>query len=333
MRKEWSPLPEARIVGRWLHFDSDSLGPGLPHSPVPLHFGHGLIRKRSRGQSAVGGVENRPVNTFQVRLHKGVVQIGARSIDSHGQNPVIVYPHLQFEDNIQNSRYGSFALQSAVVISDLDMIQATAVVSRSHYLPASMRGIVVACRFKHPDKQDKVRRSEAQNRLGRDAWSDAWTTRLGGVIGVAVLDNLYHGVPSARESFVREAAKKLGKKTPKGDMTTWPRSWFVQDLGIAWGSRFAVDAPYRGIGIGEVLARRLKDVARNLRLPQANYIEVITTQIREKDKAIAWETGFLTKAGYRFAAEMKSRPIRVLDPDSGQRIAHSAAKGYYYCLI
>src|SRR5580658_4274517 len=108
-----------------------------------------------------------------------------------------------------------------VVQSDLDRLRARQLIEQEHYLMPTARGMFLACSFEEKEKGRRPR-----------------------IVGVGVLDALYHGNPKqGRALFATEA---LGT----GRWRDWPRDKIVNRLRISWASRFAVDSKYQGRGIG-----------------------------------------------------------------------------------
>ncbi|MGA8142570.1 MAG: hypothetical protein WB987_01640 [Candidatus Acidiferrales bacterium] len=190
-----------------------------------------------------------------------------------------------------------------VAQSDLDRLRARQLIEREHYLMPNSRGLFLVCGF-----EDGARDSKPK------------------IIGVAVLDALFHGNPKqGRALFATEA---LGSQ----NWLNWPRNKIVNRLRIAWASRFAVESRYHNCGIGTRLALHLKVVARRFRSPGADFIEVITTEPQPTKRAILKQVGnFLLRAGYtRLEQPMKSSPLRRLNLKTGYLDGVPARKYYYY---
>jgi GNAT superfamily N-acetyltransferase len=110
----------------------------------------------------------------------------------------------------------------------------------------------------------------------------------------------------------------------------WPRDRIVNQLRLAWASRFAVHSSYHGCGVGTRLAFHLKTVARRFRAPSANFLEVITT-VPKSSKDEDEKGDFLVRAGYlRMKEPLKSAPLRRLNHETGYMDSVSARKYYYY---
>ncbi len=187
--------------------------------------------------------------------------------------------------------------------SDLDRFRARQVIEREHYLMPTARGLFLVCALEEDARQQKPK-----------------------IIGVGVLDALYHGNP--KQGHALFATEALGSQR----WLSWPRDKIVNRLRIAWASRFAVDSKYHGCGIGTRLAVHLKVVARRFRSPAADFIEVITTEPRHSKAEQTKQRGnFLQRAGYTSLEEpMKSSPLRELNLNTGYLDAIPAIKRYYY---
>jgi len=185
-----------------------------------------------------------------------------------------------------------------VVLSDLDRLRGRQLIEREHYLMPTGRGLFLACGIEE---------------------DSAKTPRI---IGVAVLDTLVHGNPYIGRSHF--ATEVIGSRA----WMKWPRDKIVDKLGLSWASRFAVHSSFHGFGIGTLLARHLKTVARNFRLPPADFIEVITTVRKTKEPS---QRDFLVEAGYtRVDTPLKSSPLRELNEKTGYIESFSAKKHYYF---
>ena len=107
------------------------------------------------------------------------------------------------------------------------------------------------------------------------------------------------------------------------------RDEILEKMRIAWASRFAVDLPYQGLGLGTVLATHLKKVARYYHAPSADFLEVITTTVKESPLPVAKD--FLIRADYRkLEAPMRSGSLMVMD-ESGYRVPKPVIKKLLLC--
>lgn len=195
-----------------------------------------------------------------------------------------------------------------VVVSDVDRLRARQLIEREHYLMPTARGLFLVCGIKRDRERHRPK-----------------------IIGVSVLDTLLHGNPKVGRS--QFAARVFGSS----EWLNWPRNKIVSRLRVAWASRFAVHSSYHGSGIGTRLASHLRTVARQFRLPSADFIEVITTEPRPPKIGGDQPTrkrNFLVRAGYtRMAQPLRSAPLRVLNLETGYMDSVSARKYYYYADI
>jgi GNAT superfamily N-acetyltransferase len=220
------------------------------------------------------------------------------------------------------TKYGKLRLRIFEVVRDLDRYEALSVVSRSHYLQVPARGVVVACMLLDPRQQERIRSKSRRT----DSWSPAWQEEPGRVIGCAVIDYLYHGSPKGRSAIIATV------KQPHRNFNSMNRSEFVRALGLAWISRFAVDAPYRSIGIGTLLATHTRKVAGEKMYPRPRYLEVITTLPAKTASSLlqSHDQDFLTRAGFERNPSLRPSSRLTVRDDDGDGIKLVAAKKLYY---
>jgi GNAT superfamily N-acetyltransferase len=255
---------------------------------VILPFGVGVTRDNS---------------FFELRKAKtGTTVLATRKTNS--SDAIQIYPSYSAVDAISlQSGKEPVKVKFWVVQTDLDRFRARQLIERVHYLMPTARGLFLAC-----------------------ALVEGADDRKPQIIGVAVLDALYHGNPKdGRALFATEA---LGNKR----WLDWPRDRIVNHFRIAWASRFAVQSKYQGCGLGTRLAVHLKTVARHFRSPAAHFLEVITTERRlGKTEKPGQRGNFLLRAGYnRLEEPMKSSPLRLLNLETGYLDGVPAEKHYYY---
>jgi hypothetical protein len=216
------------------------------------------------------------------------------------QVEIQIYPPYSAVEYITLNRK-SVRIKFWVVVSDLDRLRARQLIEREHYLMPTARGLFLVCGLEQGAQEKRPK-----------------------IIGVAVLDAMLHGNPKlGRSQF---ATKELKSEA----WLKWPRDRIVNELRLAWASRFAVHSSYHGCGIGTRLAFHLKSVARRFRVPSANFIEVITT-VPKSSQGGSDKRDFLIRAGYaRMEAPLKSAPLRLLNHDTGYMDSVSAKKYYYY---
>ena len=301
------PLSEVRIRMRELRFKvADSETPEKVRLPFgisgdPAHF---RFEKHQHGE------------TFEIRA---VTKGGGKS-----DRYTVIFPGYEVSDHIAHPETGKqVALRLWTVYTDRDRLAARQAIQRVHYLTDTGRGMFLACAFVDPKQQVEIRtRARKGNKSSDDI---SWLIPCGGVIGCGVVDTLWHGNPIAGRALI---AEKLNLKGDKWKL--WSRDDLIKNMRIAWGSRFAVDLPYQGLGIGVIIAKHLKKVAQRYRIPAADFIEVITT-IAKTDQEKSSQGDFLERAGYiRLGADLKSGSLMIMDAASGYRIPAPAVKNYYY---
>lgn len=297
---------DVRIVRRQLQFRDSSMGAA---ELVRLPFGAGINAQDYRFRRQQVG------RTWEIRAYpKG---------QSSGHYTILApsyYAHHWIKDPQTGSKLG---LKLWTVQSDLDHLASRQVIQRVHYLSDSGRGMILACAFEDPDAQVAVRKRAQRPPISVKRLDPSWLLPAGGIIGCAVLDTLLHGNPIAGRSEIASALH-----WPK-TWTGWSRSEIVRKMRVAWGSRFAVDRPYQALGIGTVLAKHLKKVARRYRAPSADFLEVITT--RSKDDEASEKRDSLIQAGYvRMFDKMESNSMMVMNLSTGYREPKSAVKYYYF---
>jgi GNAT superfamily N-acetyltransferase len=246
---------------------------------------------------------------------------------------IIVYPAYEVTEILQVPGVGSINLRLKAVERDAEQVCASHIILRTHYLEPPLRGIILGCYFDDKKQQEAIRKRARRVLPIREPWSEAWIEPPGRMIACAVLSTLWHGNPRGRIDIAKSEGKEdllISRQQDEGQ-----RRRIVEGLGLAWAARFAVDAPYRGLGLGTVLARRVLEVAANHRVPPARYVEVMTTHpIAEARELLEEKKGFLNKAGYsRFAEVLRSKPMLLGDSSAeqqGQKTHSVGAKKLYY---
>jgi GNAT superfamily N-acetyltransferase len=214
-------------------------------------------------------------------------------------SPIQVSPNYCERSDIRLRNGAKCEAKFWVVQTDLDRLRARQLIEREHYLMPTARGLFLACGIE--SKSASLR-----------------------IIGVAVLDTLYHGNPKDGRSLF--ATDTLNSQ----QWMNWSRDKIVDKLRLAWASRFAVSSDYQGCGIGTRLAKHLKTVARRFRWPAANFIEVITTEAKNSQ----YSGNFLVSAGYiRAERPMRSSPLRLMNRKTGYLEPVAANKYYYYADV
>jgi len=308
---------DLRLYQNWLHHAGNDLD--LSSNPIPLPFGSNL------------SLEN-----HNVYFHNTQEDLEVWANEKSGEQKVRLYPPYAAIDVINHPDLGDIELSIFCINAEADRQILQSIIARMHYLSASARGLLLGCRFQSTDDQKNLLQAaqEKQTMVDERYRSSAWTDPMGRVIGGATLDALTFGVPKGRDAFAgdilgnpswredlaraEKERREEDREAKEGELT---RSGLVKQLRLAWASRFALDAPYTGLGIGSLLAKHLKIVAAKYRIPYAERIEVIRTVERERAEELLDESSdsndFLTMAGYEPVLSMYSRPKWMLDPDTG----------------
>jgi hypothetical protein len=179
------------------------------------------------------------------------------------------------------------------------------ILRKSHYMMGVNKGMMLVCRFERTsDEKFFLECSGAKKN----------TTRVGKIVGCAVIDSLYYGNPIGREEF---AIDQLGKNW----RTRFSRSEAVKLLQLGWVSRFALKQEYIKAGIGKLLARQVIRVAKGHRLPVTKKIEVIRTVTKQRASQLLSgnQKDFLIRAGFKLSQR-----------SSKSRAFKDAVKLYYY---
>ena len=229
--------------------------------------------------------------------------------------------------NSWEAPYGNsrrLGLRFRLAIDDAGLIEARQLLERSHPRRAPASGIYLLCHFTDADEQEHIRVNRRQSTFS-EPWSSAWNSPKGAIVGCIVISRLFHGNPSGRE-HIRKHIRLTREKYERAS-----RRERVQMLGVAWISRIGVDAPYRGLGIGEALAAEALQVAKD-RLPwQPKYLEVIRTVKKEEVEIVAKSGDFLTRAGYHRSPDVtRSSPLRPLDAGGNRMPATEPCRKLYY---
>jgi GNAT superfamily N-acetyltransferase len=300
-------LKDARTRLRELQFRTPGSGEART---VRLPFGCGVNAKHFRFEyhPNSGG--------FEVRA----IQQTRRRAEHH----TIIYPGYQATDSVISPVTGeTVSLKLWTVYTDKDRMAARQVIQRVHYLTDNGRGLYLACAFTDPRQQSEILAKAKKTINNLD--DIPWFLPPGDIIGCGVIDTLWHGNPIAGRSLI---AKELNIKGERWKQ--WPRDQVIRNMRIAWASRFAIDRPYQRMGIGTIIARHLKRVARRYHAPSPDFLEVITTSARPTPGSIS-NGDFLVDAGYApLGFTMKSSRMMVMDWASGYRNAVPAIKNYYF---
>lgn len=316
-----------RLRSRWLYVNQENLE-FLPSRPIPLPFGCGYKIKDYE---------------LYADLRESILHLFAVPNNEFDKEKFIqIYPPYCQQDYIHHENLGNIELKIWVVNSERDRQIAQSIISRTHYLSSTRRGLVVGCKIVNKNQELAIRKLTENRKLNNTYDSPAWTNPTGRMIGCAVLDKLMFGNPHGRDEFAdNELGEQWRERINKKDV--------VDQLGLVWASRFAVDKPYIGLrasgfdrSIGTVIACHLKEIAANYYLPAARRIEVIRTvnkkYAEELTRTTEPKSDFLTLAGYKIARNhVYSRPISIpdsegfsypADPKDKNRITYR--KVYYY---
>lgn len=271
------------------------------------------------------------VRTLRNRL-KALVAIPK---DSREGTPVIqILPAFKWNGAIYIKNIGRVKLEVWMIKSDLDRWRAMQIITRSHFLSFPASGLLLGCRFTDHTVQERIRElsKNEQNDLILDSWSEAWQEKPGRMIACAVLGTLFHGNPKGR---IRIAEDVRATDLLQGTWHKKNRREVLEKLRVAWASRFAIDAPYRGRGIGQLLARKVVEVAALFRVPHAKFVEVMVTQPITKAKSLVESKrnhhDFLINAGYNIVLDPRpSKPLLIIDPETGELMHPVTCKKMYY---
>lgn len=225
-----------------------------------------------------------------------------------------------------HSRNVSLDLRFQLAADDAMLISAREVLERSHPHRSPPSGIYLICTFADRAQQQDIFARKKKARRRDDPWSSAWRSDPTPVVGCVVLSRLFHGNPRGRAEIMKDCGAWFEPSAKRSDV--------VNGLGLAWVSRIAVDAPYRGLNIGTYLLAEARQSAAG-RLPwNPKYLEVIRT-VLDRDAEDKEDSGgdFITRAGYKRAAEQaRCAPIRPINAD-GRRSVHTehCTRFYYWC--
>lgn len=321
-----------RLRSRWLYVNQKNLK-FLPSQPIPLPFSCGY------------NIKDYEVYADQREDILHLFAVPNNEFDK--QKSIQIYPPYCQQDSINHESIGNIELKIWVVNSERDRQIAQSIISRTHYLSSTTRGLFVGCHIVDKDKELVIRELTKNRKLNNTYDSPAWTNPLGRMIGCAVLDKLMFGNPLGRDEFADNELGSQWRERIKQKKLT--RKEVVDQLGLVWASRFAVDEPYIGLrangfdrSIGTVIACHLQEIAANYYLPPARRIEVIRTvkkkRAEELTKTTEPKSDFLTLAGYKIVRNhVYSRPLSIpgsegfsypADPKDKNRITYR--KVYYY---
>lgn len=278
------------IRGRWLNFVDD------PSEYIALPFGTGLNPEKHEVQCSIGA--------------SGLI-VKARPIGSSERFKTLL-PVYSADVKHKFNNGETYDLVVSVADMDYQYLEFQRIIGVAHYLSAPKSGMFIGCRFKDSKQEHEFLKSRLGNHHSR---------QVGAMIGCAVIQNMVHGKPNGRAMIAEKAFGPDWKKQS--------RTFLVERLGIAWGSRFALDDPYTGLGIGTILAEHMAIIAKNHRLPSAKYIEVIRTVTKARAlEIVQGAEDWLTKAGYKVYEIASHTPsLWERDPITGNRIPPRTLEG------
>src|ERR1700752_2558739 len=177
--------------------------------------------------------------------------------NGNAKEEIQIFPAYKWVGKLKTTKFGALDVEVRQLINDIDRRRAMQLIMRAHYLNPPLKGLFLGCWLTNPEQVRKVR--AAGNNRKKNSWSDAWTEPInkdGHMVGCAVLDTLYQGLPNGRKIIVKH--QKLSNVLDNSDQWISPkdeklRSRIIDLLGIAWASRFAVNEPYQGLQIGTLL--------------------------------------------------------------------------------
>jgi GNAT superfamily N-acetyltransferase len=290
-----------------------------------------------------GAVPNPTGYRFVMRVLDGQVrELTATRVGDAGSGVegAQILPPYRWTGTIPTREHGDVEVDVWQVTSDDDRARAMQIILRSHYLSVPTHGTIVGCRFTEPAKQELIRAGKRRS-TPQDLWSEAWREEPGQMVGCAVLDTLWHSQPTGRKRIAEHVGRddllsEWETISPEGKKGLISRRRVLKELGIGYASRFAVDAPYRGLTLGSLLAGHLVKVGAHHRVPQSAFIEVITTLPTDEAMRLlrpeSARSDFLQRAGYtQVKALLPSRRLLQPDPATGNKeVLRSAKKLYYY---
>lgn len=206
-----------------------------------------------------------------------------------------------------------------------DLFHAMALLRRSHPRGLPSSGVIITAKFTNPTVQLRVREA-AKKRLNAaadktrfDPWSPAWDEPAGLVVGALCVSRLFHGNPKGRVELAHGIRAGLPEGIGQGDA--------VKELAVVWVSRIAVDAPYRGSGVGTALLDLLR-TSIGATLPwQPRAIEVMQS-VPSADATKA--SKFFTDAQYEYVLSTPTARTRLIDATGRPQTEFTSLRSLYY---
>ncbi len=294
------------LKGRLLIHSTDKI-----NSPIVLPFG------------SVLSINNWD---FYATQNKGEI-VGLKGKSKIDRTEIDILPAYSKTETIESKKYGKIGLAIWEVMDDSDRYRAYNIIMRSHYMSTPLRGLILAIKFLEPEIQKSIINSPITDR--KDKWSPAWNEEVGSMVGCLVLDQLTYSNPKGRRNIAEDMKCN---DLLEGPWYKQKRNVVIDRLNVAWVSRIAIDAPYRNLGLGTILADQVTKVARIKRIPSAKYVEVFTTYSKEKANEIIADPNkaFLTKANFLLFNEVLPSKELLQPNEHGNRVILEPAKKLYF---
>lgn len=329
MKRQRYELSSPRLKAQLLYYSPVANGVGFD-PPIPIPYGVGIRPSDVNRRNP----EDRRYNFFIEARDGSYDRVIATRQGTDDSGALQLFPPAGWTAELQQPNEG-IQIRFFILNSYVEWIAARQVILRSHYVSSPAHGMFLACAFVNGYDQERIRVERRNSEHHTDPWSAAWHEPAGGIIGCAVLSKMYHGMPSGRLTL----GQRLGHDPEV--LRTKGRDAVVKELGLACATRFAVDAPYRRLGIGSLLAHGLKHVAQPFFDPTTRVIEVMRTLPAEEAERLAagipagTADDFLSRAGYTVVPHT-TPSIPIIDRDAATAApiqVLSARKLYYYHVL
>jgi hypothetical protein len=287
-----------RIRGNRLHFSD----PRINSVELPL----GLSLRGNRGKSL--RKKQRSAQRPELRIRLKGRQVTRLQVLVEDSWRLVLPP---FTRTIHPMRRGSPSIRIEMAITCADREVAGAIVKRGHYLGASRRGAMLLARIDsnqfvhhHWEEWWGALGPRARSQLGGRLASIV--DRNDGIVGALQIERFWHGDPDGRFEIRKRAG--LRPMTPKARSRPGHRRRVVEQLGLYWISRVAVEAPFRSFGIGSILCDAAREVIANRMVPPGKHVELIRQMPIAKFNQIRQGKGdFLTGCSAAFGARLAYR--------------------------
>jgi hypothetical protein len=238
-----------RIRENWLYF------PQLEMDPIQIPYGLSL--------------SPRP----RIRLGDHSRQITSLELEISGSWRKVLPAFCRF------MKAGQLRFSIETASADWQRSAARALVARIHYLAPRGTGLILIARVQASRAASAARAKwwrkqspETRARMGGSV--DRATGGLGDVVGAVHLERLMHGHPAGRRA-IYEREGMIPPKVPEPGKGEGFRRKVVDDLGLYWISRVAVDGPFQHHGIGAALCDAAREVAAKYMPHPGRYVELI----------------------------------------------------------